>query len=342
MEVGMLIFVLTSLAVVVVVAVAMPELSRPTVPLGVSVPSERVTDPVVRSAVNRFRLWSLVGGAAAGIATVVTAPYPGVSALVLLGFVGWVMGTFAVCRRPIIMAKTAGNWYGGRTVRIIVPVVPERLARPVWALLILAVSLSLAAIGMVLTVWGEASPSVLVVGLIGLGITVSLATASVLISHRHDAQLPDGDLQVARQLQRARARSLQIAFGWSAVGAALVFATMTVGSVIQLNKAALGWSLWALLVANTAPVFWLILDSIVKQRQASAAGPGKGPESPDDDRFWKWGLFYINHEDPRMFVPKRNGIGYESNLGHPGGVALTGGLVLLLFGCVVLIVSLQF
>ena len=36
----------------------------------------------------------------------------------------------------------------------------------------------------------------------------------------------------------------------------------------------------------------------------------------DDDRYW-YGFFYINRDDPELFVPKRYGLGWTVNFGHP-------------------------
>jgi uncharacterized membrane protein len=57
-------------------------------------------------------------------------------------------------------------------------------------------------------------------------------------------------------------------------------------------------------------------------RLAGSAGiePGGAPPVGDRtaDKYWKLGLFYINRNDPALFVEKRFGIGYTLNLGHPG------------------------
>lgn len=39
----------------------------------------------------------------------------------------------------------------------------------------------------------------------------------------------------------------------------------------------------------------------------------------DDDQYWKGGLFYINKNDPSIFVEKRFGVGWTLNFGHPIG-----------------------
>jgi uncharacterized membrane protein len=59
-----------------------------------------------------------------------------------------------------------------------------------------------------------------------------------------------------------------------------------------------------------------------------------GDRTPD--QYWKLGLFYINRNDPALFVESRFGIGYTLNFGHPGAwvflavlVAVTVAIVLI-------------
>jgi uncharacterized membrane protein len=49
---------------------------------------------------------------------------------------------------------------------------------------------------------------------------------------------------------------------------------------------------------------------------------GAGTNTPhtvnrDDDRLYRWGLFYFNRDDPALFVPKRFGIGWTVNMARP-------------------------
>lgn len=48
----------------------------------------------------------------------------------------------------------------------------------------------------------------------------------------------------------------------------------------------------------------------------------------DEDRFWKLGIFYVNPEDPAVFVEKRFGIGTTINLARWQAWAALGGLIL--------------
>lgn len=55
----------------------------------------------------------------------------------------------------------------------------------------------------------------------------------------------------------------------------------------------------------------------------------------DDDRYWIGGIFYNNPDDPAVFVPKRYGLGWTVNMGHPQGRRL---LIWLLVGIGLLVV----
>ncbi|MDJ1121220.1 DUF1648 domain-containing protein [Olsenella sp. YH-ols2217] len=53
----------------------------------------------------------------------------------------------------------------------------------------------------------------------------------------------------------------------------------------------------------------------------------------DNDEHWKLGVFYVNRDDPAVFVPERFGVGWTCNWGRPLAWGFLGGMVLL---CVVL------
>jgi uncharacterized membrane protein len=50
----------------------------------------------------------------------------------------------------------------------------------------------------------------------------------------------------------------------------------------------------------------------------------------DDPKYWKWQIFYFNRSDPRMFVPKRIGLGWTINIAHPIAVVIPIALCLLI------------
>lgn len=362
MNVGMMIFMLASLGIVVIVTVAMPEMSRPTVPLGVSVPSDRVKDPVVRTAIHRFRTWSLVGGLVAAGLTIATASMPAMNALVMLVYVAWTIVAMVRCRRPIQRAKKAGGWYEGAPVRISASVTPTSSGRPLWGLLLIALGTSIASIAVVavrysalpdrlpahyngagqVDSWTTRSWSTaLLPGWIGLLGTIVMMGLCIWMSRRHDAHLPDGHPATARLLQAGNAHGQQVTLAWVAVLMALAMGVITVTPVIRLTSSGMAWAIWAVVAASMLPIVWLLVDSAIRHRAAMATIEPAGAESPDDDALWRWGMFYLNREDPRAFVPKRAGMGLSPNLGHPAGLAFMLFTGLLLIVSIALVISLQ-
>jgi uncharacterized membrane protein len=55
-----------------------------------------------------------------------------------------------------------------------------------------------------------------------------------------------------------------------------------------------------------------------RKQSRSADGQFSDPLYSDDDRYW-YGFFYNNPDDPNPLVPKRYGLGWTINFGHPAG-----------------------
>lgn len=158
------------------ICAAVPSISSPTVPLGVSVPRVRTSEPVVTRAIRSYRLACVALTLACIVGAWLTRALPASGSLWLLGLILAAMAAFEVCRAPIVRTKREQDWYGAG--------------------------------------------------------------------------------------------------------------------------------------ACSAP-----------NASGTPAGEAK-PEPPDDDHLWKLGLVYYNRADRRAFVPKRNGVGYEPNAGHPLGLGI--------------------
>ncbi|MHB1709248.1 MAG: DUF1648 domain-containing protein [Thermoplasmataceae archaeon] len=66
-------------------------------------------------------------------------------------------------------------------------------------------------------------------------------------------------------------------------------------------------------------------SNIRKPGNLSASGNTSGMKQEsmkDDDLYWRGGVVYVNRKDPRWLVPKRFGVGYTLNFGHPGTMVL--------------------
>jgi len=51
-------------------------------------------------------------------------------------------------------------------------------------------------------------------------------------------------------------------------------------------------------------------------------------DDPSKDLFWRGGIFYVNPDDPMLFVQKRFGIGHTLNFGNPWSWAVLTVIVL--------------
>lgn len=58
--------------------------------------------------------------------------------------------------------------------------------------------------------------------------------------------------------------------------------------------------------------------------------PVAGVTDPDDDVYWKAGVFYVNKNDPSIFVEKRFGVGWTLNFGNPIGYLIVLGPLLII------------
>jgi uncharacterized membrane protein len=90
---------------------------------------------------------------------------------------------------------------------------------------------------------------------------------------------------------------LMVALAW-----VMLFASPQAGGMLGI----------AMLVFTIAVV--LVLLRMGQGGSRAAQGGPVGDRTPDS--CWKWGMFYVNPNDPALFVEKRFGIGYTVNLGN--------------------------
>ena len=83
-----------------------------------------------------------------------------------------------------------------------------------------------------------------------------------------------------------------------------------------------------MLIAIVLVLFWHPQRSRPKT-STRADRPRTGAICRDDDRYWYRGVFYGNPDDPDLFVPKRFGLGWTMNFGHPQAKLVLIGLLLL-------------
>ena len=76
-----------------------------------------------------------------------------------------------------------------------------------------------------------------------------------------------------------------------------------------------------LVICGALIVIVLVLVLPIPRLRRKASTFYDRPPTPDvfrdDDRYWYGGFLYNNPEDPAMFVPRRFGLGWSLNFGHP-------------------------
>ncbi len=343
-----------------------PRLSRHTVPLGVSVPSNQADHPVVEASLRRFRLGVAVVTAVVAVATATVGHDEQAGAIAPLIVVALGGLVYVWARRPILQAKADEHWYAGVPVRMRASVTAAddgswtSRVQIGWYVASVAILLVTAAVGAaryddlpdripthfsgwstpdqygatsVLTVFGPL--------LIGLGV-VALMLGIIGASYASPVrQYPDGDPDAGRA-RALRTRELAArTIGLLCLLGNLIICGASVAIWFDVTAWALPLVLIVPLALMTATVVWVVIAGIRLQKgrppAPESAGDAVGPQSPDDDRYWKAGLFYVNRDDPALFVPKRQGIGWTVNLAHRGGQAFIA--VVLLIAVVSLISS---
>ncbi|MDQ2905934.1 MAG: DUF5808 domain-containing protein [Ktedonobacteraceae bacterium] len=84
-----------------------------------------------------------------------------------------------------------------------------------------------------------------------------------------------------------------------------------------------------LLIVLVLVLFW----HPQRSRTKASTRPDRWPTSTifrDDDRYWPGGFLYNNPDDPALFVPKRYGLGWTLNFGHPRSTLFLISILLLL------------
>lgn len=116
---------------------------------------------------------------------------------------------------------------------------------------------------------------------------------------------------------------------WIAIGQVRV----AQGRSESLGTGVLGLGLLTAVIAFGGVIYLLARYG---QGGARLEGGGELTDGLADNRFWKWGVFYINPDDPAIMVEKRFGLGYTINFGNRKAVALLVGFLVLLFALVAL------
>lgn len=346
---------------VLVLALALPSINKPTVPFGVRVPAQRADDPTVVRQTRIYR-WRVLGsGVLAAVVCAVVYGVTGVTVLLplsVLVLVGLWYGCYVMANHAIRAAKAAGNWYEGLRQGIAVDTGlrtdPPRFPWP-WLAPALIVTLATVVIGVirypsmpaVLAVHYGARgvPDRMAVKSVGtafslvfvqIGVTALLAGIAAGITFRSRA-----DIDPAHPVSSARWHRRYVSLGTRALLglAAMIDLGMLGSSLLMWTGTVTSWAPLVVVVPILAAVVVAVVVLARNNRERDEGEKDTGLTHRDDDTYWKGGLFYVNRDDPALLVARRFGLGWTLNFGNPrtamllvGVLALIGLAVTLRFG----------
>lgn len=332
-----------------------PGVTRPTLQFGVRIPPERAGAPVIRRERRAYRMRTAVLAVCLAAAALLV-PRGSLWPIMVLEVLGPVviLACFWRARQRITAVKNAEGWYDGLTQGVTADT--SWRTRPLrfplaWLLPAVAVLVAAAVTGAVrypglpgsLAVhftasgapdgWvGKSLLSAFLPVVAQLALT-ALVTVQYVILHRSRPDIDAGNAaDSTRRYRDFLARTTRLVLAFVALeNVGLMFRAFQIWQVYRPRgfpgqMPALSALVGGLLLVITA---MRMGQGGSRLLPGLAAGPGRaGIVNRDDDRFWKGGLFYVNHGDPAILVGKRFGVGWTPNFGNVRAWPLVGLMVL--------------
>jgi uncharacterized membrane protein len=351
-----LVTLLLTVALATAVWRAVPALARPALPFGVAVPPDRIDDPAIRKARNRFARTVLVCGAltaALALPAALLLDPAVVTAATVLALVLADTAAYALAGRQVRAAKAAGDWYAGATQAVTADLGfrtdPVRVPCP-WAAPAVLILAATAAIGLAragslpATLPGldgltlDSGPRVPASFLAAANPVLAQAALTLIVPLLLAAIMKSRpEIDAARPADSARRYRAYL----QALAKLLLF-TATCANLTLLGIALRLWEILPPSTIATIAIFTPLLAAAAAavrfELRVGAGGhrlPGGEPEDTgvvqrDDDRHWHLGGFvYANRNDPAFLVHQRaGGSQWTVNLGHPAGWGVAALLVL--------------
>ena len=324
----------------------------------VTVPDGAAADPVLRRLKARYAL--IVGAAtllatAAAVATLLANLVEATVAIVAVGLVAVSLGGYGLMlyfRQKVRAYKEAQGWVavGTRTSALVgSEPVPQAISLR-WDLLFLPLIVLCLAVCFIgydaipdeiprqvnfngeVTTYFAKSPAVAAFP----ALVVAFIDGCLAVSHwmiRHSRRAIDPAMPAASAWAYgmfAKAQSILLVVGGVLLGFVGLFMALSFVGVITIGQAA---------ALTLVPVFAVALGSVALSAaygqngsrliaRAGATGAEADAMPRDNDRYWKLGVFYVNPNDPALFLPERFGIGWTINWGRPAAWAFVAAFAL--------------
>ncbi|WP_440072244.1 DUF1648 domain-containing protein [Streptosporangium sp. OZ121] len=324
-------------ALVTVAAWAPPVLGRPTLPFGVRVPGDRVSEPAITAQRRRYTRGVLVLGVIAALVVAFGVPS---GAVLILGAAD--MALYYAAHRAIAAAKRHDAWYAGtRQATGTDTTFRTDPVRPPWPLLLSPPLLVVVTAAIGIGRYGELPATLATLRGIGVDTAVRVPTTPATAFAAVAAQAAIALLVPILIFALLRARpELDAAHPKTSARRYRLYLSGTVclllvgagcANLTLLLLALRQWEILAPSVALTA-VTWLppiaagiaLLVFGVRVGEAGHRLPADGREADsghvqrDDDRHWHLaGMVYVNRCDPVVMVHQRVGGRWTLNFGNP-------------------------
>ena len=145
------------------------------------------------------------------------------------------------------------------------------------------------------------------------------------------------------QQEVSSAQNTKFRYRWSAFVVFMGMAMLLIFLSMQLTFIGImsqSLALWLPLSVAGAIVIAAIVLSIKTGQSGNRISLGKTTDGKtirrEDDKYWKYGAFYVNKQDPALFVEKRFGVGFTINFGKPAAIAILVGILAIIAVVVVL------
>lgn len=106
---------------------------------------------------------------------------------------------------------------------------------------------------------------------------------------------------------------------------AALFSSIAVVIVLPPEQA--GQWVMVLALAGVVGLMVVVIGMLLRYQNLPPAPAAEPVGDGTPDSRWKWGMIYYNPDDPALWVEKRFGIGYTTNMARPAAWVLLGGIL---------------
>lgn len=336
-----------------------PYLTRKTESFGVTIPENIYYDPQVKKIRDGYKKNALVFGGIIAVAVLLVAlnQNENIGALVLTGGmfveIALMLCLYAVGHKKMKELKEKSNWMPNRPQRVVLDTEFRKKrvrVSPLWFLLYFAAIVLTVGIGLYMydimpdkvpmqynmngevTRWADKSYKLLLFApLMQVFITVLMAFVYWTIGKAKQ------QVDVAQPMRSIEQNRI-FRYRWSAFTVFSGLAVIMLFGFMQISILGVVKSPWLIISIPMVISLVIVISSIILSITTGQGGSRISVESNefnnvvnrDDDKHWKFGIFYYNPDDPALFVEKRFGIGWTNNFARPLSWVMIIGLVIIL------------